>query len=489
MNTCDVRHSYNISSCQLAPVCLSQQYTWFDPSVVIDQADYNSDPSQAGWITNGRIMFDDGAVMLAMPKDSGGSVMTSTRAVWYGKIRVMFKASHGQGVISAFLLMSGARDEIDFEFLGYSLKEAQTSYYYQGIPDYTAARNESMASTFLGYHSYELDWHPDHLTWSIDGVPVRTVARADTYNSTYDKYMFPQTPSFVQFSIWPGGALENPEGTVEWAGGPINWNMKEFDDPGFLNVAIKEISIECYDSGHPVDSVAVASGPLYYQYTSDQATENDVRITSLNDQANIQQPLPIDQPENGQSPHSSQSNPGVEVSRSTDISNSNPTAVPVPQQPPNGASAESDVRSRDNTLPENGSEQYPSNFQSYGEAMEPIPDYISDSSSTPNFLQGSNPNGDQLQEPEENAQENIEPNAPNSLSPLPSIPIDNAGSSSLTPDSTGAANRYGDTGLASPAGSSSDWVRQVASSASWKISKPIAAIATFFIAFAMIIGT
>uniref|UniRef100_A0A060T8Y8 ARAD1D06864p n=1 Tax=Blastobotrys adeninivorans TaxID=409370 RepID=A0A060T8Y8_BLAAD len=509
MNTCDVRHSYNISSCQLAPVCLSQQYTRFDPSIVIDQADYNADPAQAGWTTNGRIVFDDGAVLLAMPKGTGGSVMTSTRAVWYGKIRVLFKASHGQGVISAFLLMSGARDEIDFEFLGYSLKEAQTCYYYQGIPDYTAARNESMENTFLGYHSYELDWHPDHLIWSIDGVPVRTVARSDTYNSTYNKYMFPQTPSFVQFSIWPGGAQDNPQGTVEWAGGPINWNMKEFDDPGFLNVAIKEISIECYDSGHSGNSVAVASGPLYYQYTSDQATENDVRIVSLNDQANVQQPLPIEKPGNEQLPHSSPANSGVdqkmeaprvtEVLGSPYISNSSPTAAP--QQPPSGAAPESEMRSRENAVPENGSEQWPSNYQSYQEAMEPLPDYTSDSSSTPSSLESSealepkfsSPNGDKLQpqEPAENVQEVVEQDTiSKNLTPLTSRIIGDSNSSIPIPVSTGAASSFLGAGLASlPAGSSSGWIRQAASSASWKIARPVAAAVAVFIALPMIIGT
>lgn len=45
------------------------------------------------------------------------------------------KSSRGQGVVTAFILMSDVKDEIDFEFVGTDLENAQSNFYFQGIPD------------------------------------------------------------------------------------------------------------------------------------------------------------------------------------------------------------------------------------------------------------------------------------------------------------------------------------------------------------------
>lgn len=43
------------------------------------------------------------------------------------------KSSRGVGVVSAFILLSDVKDEIDFEFVGADLANAQSNYYFQGI--------------------------------------------------------------------------------------------------------------------------------------------------------------------------------------------------------------------------------------------------------------------------------------------------------------------------------------------------------------------
>ena len=43
------------------------------------------------------------------------------------------KSSRGAGVVSAFILLSDVKDEIDFEFIGADLETAQSNYYFQGI--------------------------------------------------------------------------------------------------------------------------------------------------------------------------------------------------------------------------------------------------------------------------------------------------------------------------------------------------------------------
>ena len=45
------------------------------------------------------------------------------------------KSSRGVGVVSAFILLSDVKDEIDFEFVGADLKNAESNFYYQGVTD------------------------------------------------------------------------------------------------------------------------------------------------------------------------------------------------------------------------------------------------------------------------------------------------------------------------------------------------------------------
>jgi len=127
---------------------------------------------------------DEESLILAMPKNSGGTVLSSTRAVWYGKVSARIKTSHLAGVVTGFILYSGAGDELDYEFVGADLETAQTNFYWESVLNYTNSANISTTDTFENYHTYELDWHEDYVTWSIDGVVGRTLYKNETYNAT-----------------------------------------------------------------------------------------------------------------------------------------------------------------------------------------------------------------------------------------------------------------------------------------------------------------
>lgn len=68
-----------------------------------------------------------------MAPDSVGTLLASAAYVWYGKISATLKTSRGAGVVTAFILLSDVKDEIDFEFIGADLQTAQSNYYFQGI--------------------------------------------------------------------------------------------------------------------------------------------------------------------------------------------------------------------------------------------------------------------------------------------------------------------------------------------------------------------
>jgi hypothetical protein len=96
----------------------------------------------------------------------------------------------------------------------------------------------------------------------VDGQVGRVLKKADTFNSTTNKYDFPQTPSRVQLSLWPGGLAGNAPGTIEWAGGPIDWSKTpDMKNPGYYYVQIKDVTVECYD---PPANATIEGNKSYY---------------------------------------------------------------------------------------------------------------------------------------------------------------------------------------------------------------------------------
>ena len=101
--------------------------------------EFLGDASKADWVYSGEPKkYNDNngdQVLLTMPEKSVGTLLASTTYVWYGKVSATMKTSRGKGVVTAFILLSDVKDEIDFEFVGTNLEGAQSNYYFQGITD------------------------------------------------------------------------------------------------------------------------------------------------------------------------------------------------------------------------------------------------------------------------------------------------------------------------------------------------------------------
>jgi beta-glucanase (GH16 family) len=78
------------------------------------------------------VQYSDYALM-TMGKDTPGTVLASTEYMWYGNVKATMKTSRGRGVVTAFILLSDVKDEIDYEWVGADLGTSQTNYYFQGI--------------------------------------------------------------------------------------------------------------------------------------------------------------------------------------------------------------------------------------------------------------------------------------------------------------------------------------------------------------------
>lgn len=114
-------------------MCKSSTWNWDDLSSVQPNTKYLGDASKADWSSSGEPASYSGSVLLTMAQGTVGTLLASTHYVWYGKITARMKTSAGAGVVTAFILMSDTKDEIDFEFVGTDLKTAQTNFYSLGV--------------------------------------------------------------------------------------------------------------------------------------------------------------------------------------------------------------------------------------------------------------------------------------------------------------------------------------------------------------------
>ncbi|UNI22931.1 putative glycosidase CRH2 [Purpureocillium takamizusanense] len=270
---CDPRSSFSLDACAPAPVCKSTTTKFDSKDSIVDIGEYLGDASKADWVAQGEPAIHDGSVLLTMPRKSVGTVLASTSYMWYGNVKAKFKTSRGRGVVTAFILLSDVKDEIDYEFVGVDLQTAQTNYYFQGITDYHNSGNISLSDTFHNFHEYEIRWTPDKVEWLVDGQVGRTKLRKDTWNETSQQWMFPQTPARVQLSIWPGGLASNAKGTIDWAGGEIDWDAEDIKKAGYFYATFSEVSIECYDAKSPPGTNHGKS----YTYTSTAGTNDTVK--------------------------------------------------------------------------------------------------------------------------------------------------------------------------------------------------------------------
>ena len=107
---------------------------------------------------------------------------------------------------------------------------------------------------------------------------MRTLQRDSTWNATKNRYDYPQTPARVQLSLWPAGLSSNGQGTIDWAGGLIDWNAPDVQHAGYYYAMVKDVKVECYDP----PSGASFSGKKAYVYNKDTGLNNTVDTTDDN---------------------------------------------------------------------------------------------------------------------------------------------------------------------------------------------------------------
>ncbi|KAJ2971538.1 hypothetical protein NUW58_g9389 [Xylaria curta] len=150
---CDPRMSFSLDACVPAPVCQDRTMPMTDTSRIVDVSKYLGDSSKADWVAQGIPLAYNDNVILTMPPNSVGTVLASTVYMWYGNVKARMKTSKDAGVVTAFILLSDVKDEIDYEWVGTELDIAQTNFYFQGIPNYMHAGNITKLS------NTNAEWH------------------------------------------------------------------------------------------------------------------------------------------------------------------------------------------------------------------------------------------------------------------------------------------------------------------------------------------
>ncbi|KAF1837105.1 hypothetical protein BDW02DRAFT_519554 [Decorospora gaudefroyi] len=278
---CDPTMSHSLDSCVPGPVCKSGKYSLdtLDDVQTIDK--YLGDSSKINWQSQGKpTIYTDPkgqkSTLLTMAKGTVGTLLASTHYVWYGKICSRLSTAQGAGVVTAFILMSDVKDEIDFEWVGVDTGHVQSNFYSQGVTVYTNGENLTVpnGNTVEEMHHYCLDWKEDSLTWSINDIDRRTLYRNETWNETAGRWDYPQTPARIMLSLWPAGLPSNAKGTIEWAGGEIDWDSPYMTN-GYYAARFSEVTVECYDP----PPQAQIKGKKTYKYTDEAGTNNTVAIT------------------------------------------------------------------------------------------------------------------------------------------------------------------------------------------------------------------
>ena len=183
--------------------------------------------------------FDSSGAEFAIAQKLDSPTMTSNWYIMFGHVEVVLKTAPGKGAVSSVVLQSDDLDEVDWEWLGAQENIVQTNYFGKGnTTTYDREVDVSVTTPEQAFHTYSVDWTADALTWSIDGMVLRTVTPQNAKTNQY-----PQTPMRLKIGTWPGGDPTLNPGVVAWAGGPIDYSK------GPYTMTVQSVKVIDYSTG------------------------------------------------------------------------------------------------------------------------------------------------------------------------------------------------------------------------------------------------
>ncbi|KAI8576140.1 hypothetical protein K450DRAFT_258200 [Umbelopsis ramanniana AG] len=166
-------------------------------------------------------------------KAGPGATFSTKFLMQYGTVEATLKSAPVDGIVTAFIFMSPGGDEIDYEWVS---NEAQTSYFYHGVLDYSTEGKYIVADDSSAFHNYKISWTEESIQWFVDGKNIRTVTKESTLHKGV--YNYPTEASAVQIGIWDASKVAS---TAEWAHGPVNWSQ----EPSTISAVVQSITVTC----------------------------------------------------------------------------------------------------------------------------------------------------------------------------------------------------------------------------------------------------
>ena len=191
-------------------------------------------------VSTGNIDFTDEGAKFSITKKLESPTLQSKFYIFFGVVESHVKMAKGAGIVSSVVLQSDDLDEIDWEWVGYNTTGVQSNYYGQGKLAYNNGGNHDVPNADTEFHNYTTYWTKEKLEWWIDGELVRTLLYDEAEKGGTN---FPQTPCNVRYGIWPAGDSDNAKGTIEWAGGEVDY------DAGPYTMVVEKVRVQDFSSG------------------------------------------------------------------------------------------------------------------------------------------------------------------------------------------------------------------------------------------------
>jgi GR25 family glycosyltransferase involved in LPS biosynthesis len=153
---------------------------------------------------------DEGAQLVIDTVESGlrryrSGAFASVRSFRHGRFEAEIRAAPGSGLVTGFFLHRDTpRQEIDIEFAGADPRRMMANVYFNPGDDTTAmgfgyrgspCRIDLAFDATADFHSYAIDWRPDHVAWLVDGRVVHE-------RFSWDPTPIPHLSMRVHANLW-----------------------------------------------------------------------------------------------------------------------------------------------------------------------------------------------------------------------------------------------------------------------------------------------
>jgi beta-glucanase (GH16 family) len=140
-----------------------------------------------------------------------GAEVYTGKTYQYGRVEVRMRMIRGSGMLSTFFTykngseQSGAQwEELDIEVLGKNDGKTWQSNLITGNPRKTSEQLYTQATSLADdYHTYQLEWTPEYVSWCLDGTEVRRTVGGQASDL--------KNPHALRFNAWISSA-------TGWAG-------------------------------------------------------------------------------------------------------------------------------------------------------------------------------------------------------------------------------------------------------------------------------